>query len=97
MNPEKEQKYIDDILGGSLPDQETFTKEEVFCISKVILSWASLQINHVIEEHFHDDIPNLVAVCGYKTIEEGIEDTEQALKDELFGLRDYISEWLSIN
>jgi len=95
MKEEQKQKYVDDIVSGSLPDQESFTKEEMNYIAMSILAWCAEQIDHTWLEMKHDDIDNLVANCEYKTPNEAIQDVEQGMEDEMLGLRDFIMDYFS--
>ncbi len=94
MTEEQKQKYVDDIVCGSLPDQESYTKEEVREIAKILLVWSAEQIDHSWGEMKHDDVPDLVAQCEYKTIEEGIEDVQEGFENDILGLRDFITDWI---
>ncbi|MFA5696521.1 MAG: hypothetical protein WC917_03705 [Bacilli bacterium] len=95
MNEEQKQEYVDLMIEGNLPNQETFTKEEAKYLTQTALTWASQQIEHKIGELLHDDIPNLVANCEYKTIEEGIKDVEEDFENQLLETVDFIENHLN--
>lgn len=95
MKEEQKQKYANDIVSGSLPDQESFTKEEVKYLAGTILAWASQQIEHTLDEALHEDIPSLVANCEYVSIESGITDTELGIRNDFEELQDFILNWLN--
>jgi len=95
MNETKKQEYTEAIVSGNIPNQETYTKEEVLHLAKNILAWAALQIDHTWYEMKHDDVPDLVKSCEYKTPVEAITDVEQDFEEKMFNLRDFINDWLN--
>jgi|JI10StandDraft_1071094.scaffolds.fasta_scaffold176422_4 hypothetical protein len=85
------EKYTEDIINGVLPDQESFTKDEMREIALNVVSWAVLQVEHAWSEMKHDDIPELVANCEYKTPEEAISDVQEGFDDEVYNLIEFMT------
>lgn len=93
IKPEQIEPYIDAVVNGYIPEQETFTKDEVAWLMTTVAIWCSLQLEHEIDESFHDDVQNLVANAEFETIEEGIEDVQEGIKERLYGLMDFMQKW----
>lgn len=93
MSEEKKIAWTDCIVNGELPDQETFTKEEMEFLMKTVMTWVSLQMEHELEEVEHKDIPELVRECEYKTIEDGCKDIQEGMLGQLGGLPEFFRTW----
>lgn len=95
MTGKQKQDYADCITGGCIPDQETYTKEEVDYLCKSLLAWAALQVDHQLDESLVDDIPNMVKVCEYKTIEGALQDFQEGFREEFLDLSNFFMYWLT--
>lgn len=97
MDEAQKQKYTEEIVVGSIPDQESYNREEMRYIAQSILSWCALQIDHTwVEDMKHDDIPELVKFSEYKSIEEGIADVEEGMEQHIWGLQTFILDWFNL-
>lgn len=94
MKLETKLEYIDNVVSGCIPEQETYSKEEVMYLSKTLLIWAAEQIHNSISQIEIEDIPSMVKECDYKTIEEATKDIQDSTIEELSELKKFISTWL---
>jgi hypothetical protein len=94
MTDKQKEDYVDVLINGDIPDQETFTKEETLYIAQAVCAWAASQITFAIDDCVHEktDLPSLVANCEFKTIEEGISSTEDLIEEELCETADFVLE-----
>ena len=91
MNEEKMSQFVDCIINGSIPKQESFTPEEVLYIAKSVLVWSAEQINHTVEESITENVDSLVACANFASIKEAIIDIETTWAEEFLNLRDFIA------
>jgi hypothetical protein len=94
MNEKQKQDYVDLILSGGLPKQESFSQEEMKYLVISVATWASEQVRKAVASAMHDDIPNLVQNCEYETIEEAIKDVQETFEEEILKTADFISEFI---
>lgn len=97
MTEEKKQKYVELIVSGDFPKQDTFTLEETFYLVQTALVWAANQIDHTTRDTLYTDeheVEDMINHCEYKSIKEAILDDRQMAKDEFFDLQVFILDWL---
>lgn len=97
MTKEKKQEYVDLIVSGDFPKQDTFTPEETFYLVQTALVWAANQIDHTTGDTLYtdeDEVEEMVERCEYKSIKEAIIDDRQMAKEEFFDLQVFILNWL---
>ena len=96
MDEKQKAEYVDLIVGGGLPKQESFSQEQMKYLVMSVATWASEQVRHAMATAKHDDIPGLVKNSEYKSIEEAVEDVQNGIEEEILKTADFISEFISI-
>lgn len=90
MNKKKD--YADDIVSGRIPQQESFTQEEVKEIIGTMAAWCAEQIEHDRAELFmtKKDATDMVRICEFKTPVEALVDNGAMIDEQLGALAEFI-------
>lgn len=82
------------IVDGNIPEQDSFTRAEATVLVQSALAWAGVTLEQAFEQIKHKDIPNLIANCEYKTIEEGINDVQEGFEQHIEEQVEFIKNWI---